>query len=117
MCDGDTDLENTSYCPTVLNNPINPAVPTLLPVCESGKTHPAPRLENTPNRELDLIYFVLTNCAYRWLCYSLLLSQARLTNPSVDRFQYVFPVRNTAENDPRCVLMGSKLAGLLTAKC
>ena len=33
-----------------------------------------------------------------------------------DRFQYAFHVCNT-ESGPRCVLIGSKLAGLLTAKC
>ena len=70
-----------------------------------------------PQRKLELINSALTECAYRWRCYCLLVLQARPINPSVvDRFQYLFPMCNT-ESDPHCVLIGSKLAGLLTAKC
>ena len=70
-----------------------------------------------PLRKLELINSALTESAYRWLCYCLLVSQARPTNPSVaDHFQYLFPMCNT-ESDLHCVLIGSKLAGLLTAKC
>ena len=42
-----------------------------------------------PFRELDILYNIHL-LTYHWpaLCYCLLVSQARPTNPSMDRFQY-----------------------------
>ena len=45
-----------------------------------------------PPRKLNS---TLTDGAYQWLCYSLLVSQALPTKPSADHFEYTCPVCNT----------------------